>query len=337
MSKSNNVEHLETLQASDIVQAKQVIDDTAAREIERTLQQSRQGGYLPATAEEKAQHRALNRKLDLFLVPFCALFYLFNGLDRSNLGNAQTNGFTSDLGIPASAVNTGTSLFFATYVPLQPLSAAIGKKVGQTYWLGIIGIGWGILTLAHAFIKTETQLIVVRLLMGVFESGFYPTVVSYLSNFYPRYDLAFRIALFYGSYAIAGAFGGIIAYGCFQINGSLYGWQYLFIIEGVCSLAIALVAPFWLAIGPGTAWFLTPAEQSYAENRMMIDAAANFESTHKLSRRDIKEAILDWKLWLVLPFNILQSVPPQGFTIFFPLVVKVRCRLSHQMLMKKMN
>lgn len=56
---------------------------------------------------------------------------------------------------------------------------------------------------------------------------------------------------------------------------------------------------------------------------MMIDAAANFDSTHKLSWRDVTEALLDWKLWLVLPFNILQSVPPQGFTIFFPTVVKV--------------
>lgn len=229
---------------ADVVQAMQVVDDSAAKEIEQTLQQSRQGGYLPSAAEKKAQHRALNRKLDVFLVPFCALIYLFNGLDRSNLGNAQTNGFTSDLGIPASAVNTATSLFFATYVPLQPVSAAIGKKVGQSYWLGIIGVGWGALTVAHAFIKTETQLIVLRLLIGVFEAGFYPTVVSYLAQFYPRYDLAFRIALFYGSYAIAGAFGGIIAYGCFQINGSLHGWQYLFIIEGVCSLAIALATPF---------------------------------------------------------------------------------------------
>lgn len=65
-------------------------------------------------------------------------------------------------------------------------------------------MGWGILTLCHAFVKTEAQLIAVRLLIGVFEAGFYPTTVSFLSTFYPRFDLAFRIALFYGSYAIAG-------------------------------------------------------------------------------------------------------------------------------------
>jgi hypothetical protein len=144
-----------------------------------------------------------------------------------------------------------------------------------------------------------------------------------MSRFYPRYDLAFRIALFYGSYAIAGAFGGIIAYGCFEIDGSLHGWQYLFIIEGTCSIGIALVTPFWLAKSPGTAWFLTENERAYAENRMVIDTTANLDSTTKLNRHDIIEGCKDWKLWFVLPFNILTSVPPQGFTIFSPLVVKV--------------
>lgn len=54
------------------------------------------------------------------------------------------------------------------------------------------------------------MLIVARLLLGVFEAGFYPTAVAYLAAFYPRYDLAVRIALFYGHYAIANAFSGAL-------------------------------------------------------------------------------------------------------------------------------
>ena len=49
-------------------------------------------GYFPVTAEEKAMSRALNRKLDIFLLPFLSLLYLFNGLDRGNVGNAETEG-----------------------------------------------------------------------------------------------------------------------------------------------------------------------------------------------------------------------------------------------------
>lgn len=49
-------------------------------------------GYFPVTAEEKAMNKALNRKLDIVLLPFLSLLYLFNGLDRGNVGNAQTQG-----------------------------------------------------------------------------------------------------------------------------------------------------------------------------------------------------------------------------------------------------
>jgi hypothetical protein len=52
-------------------------------------------GYVGRTAEEKARSRALNRKLDLCLLPVLALLYLFNGLDRGNVGNAQTQGTVS--------------------------------------------------------------------------------------------------------------------------------------------------------------------------------------------------------------------------------------------------
>lgn len=56
-------------------------------------------GHIPVTQEEKALSRALNRKLDIYLLPFLSLLYLFNGLDRGNVGNAETQGESSYLSI----------------------------------------------------------------------------------------------------------------------------------------------------------------------------------------------------------------------------------------------
>lgn len=75
-------------------------------------------------------------------------------------------------------------------------------------------IGWGVSTLAHAFVRGKGSLIAVRLMIGAFEAGFYPTAVTYLSTFYGRYDMAVRIGLFYGQYAVAGAFSGSIGMPC---------------------------------------------------------------------------------------------------------------------------
>lgn len=324
-------------EVEQVARVVQQVDSKTATHLQEELQASKQGGYTPSDSEEKKHSRALNRKFDFFILPFCVIIYMFNGLDRSNLGNAQTDGFTMDLHMSPSAINTATSLFFTTFVPLQPISVMIGKKVGQSTYLGIIGLGWGVLTLSHAWVKNEPQLIAIRLLIGVFEAGFYPTCVSYLSLFYPRFDLAFRIALFYGAYAIAGAFGGLIAYGCFQIDGDIHGWQYLFIVEGTVTIAIALATPFWLAKSPGQSWFLNEDEKNFAERRMVIDSAANLDSRFKLSKRDIWEAMKDWKLWAVLPFNVLASTAPQGFTIFLPIVIKVQCSEIFQFRYKAAN
>lgn len=70
-------------------------------------------------------------------------------------------------------------------------------------------------------------LIAIRLLIGLFEAGFYPTSVSYLSFFYTRFDLAVRIAIFYGQYAIAGAFSGALCKSLFsylKASSSFKAW-----------------------------------------------------------------------------------------------------------------
>jgi MFS family permease len=188
-----------------------------------------------------------------------------------------------------------------------------------------------------------------RLMVGAFESGFYPTAVGYLSCFYRRYDLAVRLALFYGQYAIAGAFSGSIgmlvthkdrkheanhsnkAFGVFHLRFTrLHNWQYLFIIEGGLTIVMALVAWFWLPDGPGSAWFLNEEERVLATSRIIKDNvdyithnySSNGIETDRLTKRDVKETIKDWKTWYVLVFNICASVPNQTFSVFLPLVVQ---------------
>lgn len=54
-------------------------------------------GFYPQSEEERRMSRALNRKLDFILLPSLSLLYLFNGLDRGNIGNAKTQGLDIQL------------------------------------------------------------------------------------------------------------------------------------------------------------------------------------------------------------------------------------------------
>ncbi|KAH7362699.1 major facilitator superfamily transporter [Plectosphaerella cucumerina] len=283
----------------------------------------------PRSAEEVALAKRVNRKLDVALLPLLSLLYLFNGLDRSNVGNAETQGFTTDIGATPDDLNLAVSLFFVTFVLFQPPSAAVGRWMGAKHWIPIMMIGWGGMTLVQAWIKGRA-LITVRLLVGAFEAGFYPTAVAYLSFFYPKFDLAVRIGLFYGQYAIAGAFSGSISYGIFHLHGPMKNWQYLFIIEGALTILAGLVAWPWLPSGPGSAWFLSPKERRFAADRIRKDNELYTSHVYsedgvekdRLTRRDVIETARDWKLWYVLAFNICASVPGQAFSVFLPLVVQ---------------
>jgi hypothetical protein len=85
-------------------------------------------------------------------------------------------------------------------------------------------------------------------------------------------------------------------------------------------------------MGPGSAWFLTKEERSYATTRIKIDVARYVQHTYgedgleksneRLTKRDLIETGKDWKLWFVLFFNICASIPGQAFSVFLPLVVK---------------
>ncbi|UPX12123.1 uncharacterized protein EKO05_0002692 [Ascochyta rabiei] len=289
--------------------------------------------------------RRVNRKIDIALLPFLSVLYLFNGLDRSNVGNAETQGFSTEVGAVTDDLNLAVSLFFVTFVLLQPPSAAVGIWLGAKHWIAVMMLGWGTSTLAHAFIRGRPSLITLRLMVGAFEAGFFPTAVSYLSTFYCRYDLGVRIALFYGQYAIAGAFSSTIAYAVFHIDGTaLYNWQYLFIIEGGLTILLGIAAWFWLPHGPENAWFLSTDDRQFATERILHDNAScvpqncprDTTKKQRLSKRDVKETVTDWKLWYVLLFNICASVPGQAFSVFLPLVVQglgyssLRANLVHR-------
>jgi hypothetical protein len=82
--------------------------------------------------------------------------------------------------------------------------------------------------------------------------------------------------------------------------------------------------------GPGSAWFLSKEDRAYAAQRIRLDNALYIQHQYSesgvekdtLTKRDVVETGKDWKLWYVLFFNILASVPGQAFSVFLPLVVK---------------
>ncbi|KAI1913467.1 hypothetical protein LOZ61_002800 [Ophidiomyces ophidiicola] len=253
-----------------------------------------------ATGDELA--RGTVRKIDFILLPFLSLLFLVNSLDRSNIGNAETANFTRDAGLQKGDLNHAMAWFFVFFVALQPVGAAAGRKFGMSIWVPTVMSLWGVCTLLHIWVRRRWQLILIRIVLGALEAGFYPTAVSYLSLFYTRYEFGRRLGLFYGSYGVAGALGGLCAFVVFSrfpsddddaakrldSHRSWKPWQVLFLVEGLLTIVIALVGFLWLPKSAGTAWFLSPEERKCAQVRVAADReVANQHRSETASTTDI--------------------------------------------------
>lgn len=78
----------------------------------------------------------------------------------------------------------------------------------------------------------------IRFLLGVFESGMLPGIAYYLSRWYRKAELGFRLALYIVMAPLAGAFGGLLASGILKLPpmGRIHTWQQLFVIEGIITM-----------------------------------------------------------------------------------------------------
>ena len=123
--------------------------------------------------------RALTRKFDFRILPVLAVMYLFNSLDKSNLGNAKTNGLEKTLELKNSQYNTILSVFFVPYVLTAPFLAIIGKKYGPNRVLPLMMFSFGCFTILVTATKNFGGLMTLRWFLGMSESAFFPLVIYY--------------------------------------------------------------------------------------------------------------------------------------------------------------
>ena len=183
------------------------------------------------------QQRKVMRRIDVRLVLTLGFMYCVSLMDRTNTGIAVIAGMGVDLVLIDARYSIIVLVFFLTYTLLQPPATVVLRKVGPRIFLPSITVLWGITMICSAFVKVWTQMVPMRLVLGIFEAGFFPGKSSYfplnlqsidtpspgsaylLSTWYPRYELQKRNAVFYLIGSMASAFAGILAYGFFQMNG----------------------------------------------------------------------------------------------------------------------
>ncbi|KAI9482095.1 MFS general substrate transporter [Coemansia mojavensis] len=275
-------------------------------------------------SERDAAIKRLKLKLDLRLVPYLALLYLFNSLDRGNIGNARLAGLEEGTHLTGNDFYNALSFFYFGYTISQIPNMFIMKKVTPAILVGVTMIMWGVCSTSMAAAKSYSGLVAARFFMGIFEASVGPGAPIILSFFYLRHELAWRTALFFGSSTFAGAFGGLIAYGVSKnlSNKTLAPWQLLFIIEGVPTIFLGIITFFILPNSPETleSWFVTPQEKQVAIERAR---SGHNTDTNALDKRQLIAAFKDYKNIFTCLIYIGLNIPLASYTSFLPTIINL--------------
>ncbi|KAJ6185147.1 hypothetical protein N7519_006448 [Penicillium mononematosum] len=279
------------------------------------------------TYTDSSAEKSYVRKIDFIVLPtlclacFITQMYFFDCMDRSNLANAKTDGLDKDLHLKGNDYSLLILLFYIPFGLFDLPWNLLIKRFSGRIMLSFMSIVWGVLALCQCAAKDFGSLVAIRIILGVFEAGFFAGATFYLTLFYTRGEMGFRLAIMQSFAVLASAFSGLISFGAFQINyPAVKGWQWLFIIEGSMTLITGAAAFFLLPDGVQSAWFLTDRERAAATGRLLRDTSSEVNTPFSL--KACFETWSDWKfpVWCLITFTY--PVAYATAMNFFPLIVQ---------------
>jgi ACS family tartrate transporter-like MFS transporter len=265
---------------------------------------------------------ALFRRAAWRLVPLILAMYIAAFLNRVNVSFAALT-MNKDLGFSPEVYGWGTGVFFLGYLVFEVPSNLIMEKVGARLWLSRIMITWALVSMAFAFVNGPVGFFVLRFLLGLAEAGFYPGILLYFMYWFPAATRARILAIFCAGIPLSNIIGAPVSGWLlgFEAHG-FHGWQWMYILEGIPTLALGFLALWGLPDNPAKARFFSAEEKQIVLARL---AAEEKPQVHGFG-----EMLKDWRVWyLILPdFCIVFGIYALGF--WMPQMVKAMGYDIHQ-------
>jgi MFS family permease len=259
------------------------------------------------------------RRITWRLLPFLMILWILSWIDRVNIGFAKLQ-MLSELKFSETVYGIGAGIFFIGYFICEVPSNLLLEYIGARKTIARITFLWGICCVAMMFVTTPAFFYVLRFFLGVFEAGFYPGVILFLTYWYPSERRAKVFGLFMSASAFAGVIGGPLAGaimgGMHGVNG-WSGWQWVFLLEGIPSILAGVVTLFYLTDRPSKAGWLTQEERALVEADLARDAAALGPREHR-----IVASLKDARVWQCIAIFFCIVTANSALTFFGPSVVR---------------
>ncbi|KAI3009608.1 hypothetical protein CBS147482_5053 [Aspergillus niger] len=236
--------------------------------------------------------RALVWRLDCFFLVVGFLGYAFKYLDQTNISNAYVSGMETDLELYGNEYNYFTTFFNIGYMIMLYPSCIIISHIGPSIWLPACEV-YGL-----------------RFLIGFFEGATWPGYFTIISQWYLPHEMALRMSLYNMAQPVgamlSGAMQGAMSTNLEGVMGRS-GWRWAFIINGVCTIFIALLA---FIILPGFPERQNPLSKIYLRPQHIKTAIAR---TRRVGRKpqigiQVKSFLRCFRFWHLWLFAIAWAI-----------------------------
>lgn len=261
----------------------------------------------------------LYRKIGRHIVPFVFTGFVIAFLDRINIGFAQLQ-MKTDLGFSDAVYGLGAGVFFLGYFLCEVPSNLLLERIGARRTFVRIMIGWGVVSSCMALVTTPWMLYGMRFMLGVFEAGFFPGIILYLTYWFPAARRASVTAWLFVAVAVAGVAGGIVSGAIMQYAAGahgLAGWQWMFIVEGLPAVIMGLVVRFFLVDSPEKARWLTDDEKHIVQR----DLAADQASKEAIASRSIRAALRNPMVYLFSAVYFTLTCGTMAISFWLPTII----------------
>ena len=180
---------------------------------------------------------------------------------------------------------------------------------------------WSIAATCQAAAQNRAGIFTCRLFVGIGEAMFGQAMAFHLSLWYTKRDLAKRVGLFISAGALAGAFGGLIAFGVNHMkNTRIVQWRILFLIEGCPSVLLAIAVALFMPSRPDKSRLLSEDERTLCLTR--LNAENSVDNRGGIDWRGVKRTFTDWKTYVVSISYSCMNMGLGSVGGFLPTIIK---------------
>lgn len=267
---------------------------------------------------EKDANDVLFSKILRKILPIIFIAYFFSFLDRVNIGYAKLQ-MLPELGLTEIQYGLAAGIFFLGYAFFEIPSNILLAKTGARKTLTRIMLLWGVTSAATMFVTSANQLYLLRLMLGIFEAGFFPGIILYLSFWFPSYMRGRVTALLMLATLVApiigGPVSGLIMDGMHDYAG-LSGWRWLFLLEALPIIVVGVFCFFYLCDSPAQAAWLSQEEKEQHSKIMVRDNTVSENDSAHTSY--LRSALMDPRVYVLAFLYFSSALGVYTFNFWLP-------------------